>query len=561
MFVPLAIVSSHPTPTPPMHSHQHDCSFHCLTAGAVLIDSDDIAEEEERQSSSPVSAAAADFASVRHRAGYRQVVADVKSSFSYNYNNWDSGFYFHHLRANPTRFIYPQPSIVPFLRAARAAGVGLFLLTNSFAEYTELLMRAAVGPDWAGLFDHVVFRARKPQFFRLPRQPFRPTTFAEDTGARVLAGGIALSEQLQADVLYSHGNGPQMMRTLARHAAEGGGVVVDGEDSDNDEATYETAQQRRTRQWGPKTAARLSGRDVLYLGDNVKTDCHDAMEWMGWRTIAIVEETEAGATVSGRWGPYDVCDASLWGNESDTRVKSFWGSLDAQCTAWVPSVEALVASFAASDAAFAALAAVEARSNSAFSSARVASSAARSRLVALTSWETPAVSAVTLVALLMAWICVALDLVTAPGLLSHMVATPVFVAMARGVYLRAQVWWLARGQPTRAAAVRASLRRPFVVLPRPFRVEGWPGAERAVEWLQRAAAWEQPLWSLVTLVVLAVATATLPHLTVENLCLVGLCLAFTMPAVWRLYGESISQAAASFASAIPRHDIVHVKRD
>lgn len=47
----------------------------------------------------------------------------------------------------------------------------LFLITNSFAEYTHLLMTYSFGEEFHDLFDAVVVQAMKPSFFK-NNEPF-----------------------------------------------------------------------------------------------------------------------------------------------------------------------------------------------------------------------------------------------------------------------------------------------------------------------------------------------------------------------------------------------------
>jgi hypothetical protein len=46
------------------------------------------------------------------------------------------------------------------------SGYPVFLLTNSHALYTDLVMRATLGPTWRDAFDLILCNSRKPLFHR-----------------------------------------------------------------------------------------------------------------------------------------------------------------------------------------------------------------------------------------------------------------------------------------------------------------------------------------------------------------------------------------------------------
>ena len=74
------------------------------------------------------------------------------------------------IQANPGRFLDRSPRLAEFLRTLRAGSKKLFLLTNSEAFYTEILLSYLLesngGPSWRTYFDLIVVDARKPRFFQ-----------------------------------------------------------------------------------------------------------------------------------------------------------------------------------------------------------------------------------------------------------------------------------------------------------------------------------------------------------------------------------------------------------
>lgn len=56
-------------------------------------------------------------------------------------------------------------TVKAWLRSLRSAGVYLFVLTNSFADYATHILEFILGDDWASYFDLVIFGGAKPAFF------------------------------------------------------------------------------------------------------------------------------------------------------------------------------------------------------------------------------------------------------------------------------------------------------------------------------------------------------------------------------------------------------------
>jgi len=52
------------------------------------------------------------------------------------------------------------------LKKLRDQGKFVFLGTNSYWEYADLIMEATLGKDWANNFDMVVSECNKPDFFK-----------------------------------------------------------------------------------------------------------------------------------------------------------------------------------------------------------------------------------------------------------------------------------------------------------------------------------------------------------------------------------------------------------
>mmetsp|Transcript_1328 Transcript_1328/g.1716 ORF Transcript_1328/g.1716 Transcript_1328/m.1716 type:complete len:213 (+) Transcript_1328:374-1012(+) len=75
------------------------------------------------------------------------------------------GAFFPPVFENPTKFIMPQPELIPILQKLREQGKTLFIATNSHFGYMELIMSTTLGPKWREYFDFVFCFCRKPAFF------------------------------------------------------------------------------------------------------------------------------------------------------------------------------------------------------------------------------------------------------------------------------------------------------------------------------------------------------------------------------------------------------------
>lgn len=109
---------------------------------------------------------------------------------------------------DPDRFLLPDPGLPSTLHRLKTHGYRLFLLTNSDASYTSLIMNRLLSrkisprPLWTDFFDLIVVRAGKPGFFRnrTRLQPVRlpGETRGRERGRAVTGGGVRDLERLLA---------------------------------------------------------------------------------------------------------------------------------------------------------------------------------------------------------------------------------------------------------------------------------------------------------------------------------------------------------------------------
>jgi 5'-nucleotidase len=145
-------------------------------------------------------------------------------------------------------FILRDAELGPTLHKLRSGGKKLLLLTNSFWDYTDAVMRHLLDgqlseyPSWRNYFDFVVVGAQKPAFFAEQR-PF----------VELDAGGAAkgTAESLERGVVYEGGN----LFDFERLSGHGGG-------------------------------------NVLYVGDHIYGDIIRNRKASLWRTCFVVQELE-----------------------------------------------------------------------------------------------------------------------------------------------------------------------------------------------------------------------------------------------------------------------------
>ncbi|XP_073238893.1 5'-nucleotidase domain-containing protein 1-like [Porites lutea] len=165
-----------------------------------------------------------------------------------------NGYFFPVITKNTSKFIKPcSKKIIDWIKSLRDGKQKVFLLTNSYIDYTNLLMNFAVGEHWPEMFDVVVCMAGKPGFFKYEEQL---TQFYEIDGERE---GDPV-KQLQQNRIYSRGNHRDFTAFL----------------------------QKQTNKENLK---------VLYFGDSMRSDLFPSVVHGGWDVVTILEEMESEGLV------------------------------------------------------------------------------------------------------------------------------------------------------------------------------------------------------------------------------------------------------------------------
>lgn len=153
------------------------------------------------------------------------------------------------VKADLDGYIERDPLLAKTLHKLRSSGKKLFLLTNSYWDYTNALMTFLLDDElpeyasWQSYFELVVVGSRKPAFFT-DRQPFHVV----GPGGRIREKPV---EQLERGTVYQGGNLPGLEASLGAF-----------------------------------------GEEILYVGDHIYGDILRSKKASLWRAALIVEELE-----------------------------------------------------------------------------------------------------------------------------------------------------------------------------------------------------------------------------------------------------------------------------
>ena len=153
------------------------------------------------------------------------------------------------IMADTPRYIPRGPELALTLHKFRSAGKKLFVITNSYAQYTSHVMSHLLDgvlpeyPNWKSYFEIVITGSRKPGFFT-QREPF----------LQVDESGVVVSETVTS---------------LERGRIYQGGNLLDFEELGG-----------------------MGGETVCYIGDHIYGDIVRSKKSSAWRTVMIVQEME-----------------------------------------------------------------------------------------------------------------------------------------------------------------------------------------------------------------------------------------------------------------------------
>jgi len=162
------------------------------------------------------------------------------------------------IKSDPEAFIRDDTELALALHKLRKAGKRLFLLTNSYARFSDAVLGHLLNgridgyPHWTDYFDWMVMGSKKPQFFT-------ETKFFQevDRDDRELGDAVAVPEMGKT---YVHGS-----------------------------------------QAGLQRAMNVEPDEVLYVGDHIYGDVVKSKKSSGWRTVLVVAELEHEISMRTSW--------------------------------------------------------------------------------------------------------------------------------------------------------------------------------------------------------------------------------------------------------------------
>ena len=160
---------------------------------------------------------------------------------------------------NPFPYIKRDEKLIGMLKAFRKAGKKVFLLTNSFWEYTDVVMNHLWGnePDsqdleWTSLFDVIISGASKPHFLTDPHLSLFRVNPKDGTLENTDGVGDDPQAFLAQGKIFQGGNYQDLHKMLEISTGEG----------------------------------------LLYVGDHMFSDVLRTKRSLGWRTCLIIPELD-----------------------------------------------------------------------------------------------------------------------------------------------------------------------------------------------------------------------------------------------------------------------------
>lgn len=183
---------------------------------------------------------------LKKRVAFRKLFDDIRTSIDACHRD---GSLKTIIKADLPKYIVADPELASTLHKLRSAGKRLFVLTNSYWDYTSAVMsfllddRLAEYPRWRNYFDMVIVGAQKPGFFT-GDAPF-----------------------LRVDPKSGVVDNDPVSRFEQRGVYQGGNIT-------------------RFEKLAP------GGESVLYVGDHIYGDIIRSKKDTLWRTALIIEELE-----------------------------------------------------------------------------------------------------------------------------------------------------------------------------------------------------------------------------------------------------------------------------
>ena len=208
------------------------------------------------------------------RKSFIQIFDEIRASVDLCHRD---GSLKHAVAEDPGKFISKDDGLVPLLKAMRASGKQVFLLTNSLWDYTNVVMNYLVDDnvgdaktlEWLGLFDVVITGSAKPGFFANDSA----TIFEVDTATGLLHN-TDNGAPLTPIGSVSDATHKRALASGLRATGKGPAKVYQGGSYTHLHAML-----------GIEVGSRL-----LYVGDHIYGDILRAKKEIDWRTMLVVPE-------------------------------------------------------------------------------------------------------------------------------------------------------------------------------------------------------------------------------------------------------------------------------
>ena len=204
-----------------------------------------------------------------------------------------------------SKYIADDPELPVMLHKLRSAGKRLFVLTNSYWQYTDALMSHLLDnklkeySHWRAYFDIILVGGRKPGFFT-EREPFLELDVdSEEALPQRTSTSNPANNHVPAAARSTAGLSPDRIHAHTGFGGDSDTARIAGEAS----STY--FEKGKCYQGGNMEAfermSQCAGEEVLYVGDHIFGDILRSKKDSRWRTALIVEELEAEMSMHISW--------------------------------------------------------------------------------------------------------------------------------------------------------------------------------------------------------------------------------------------------------------------
>lgn len=174
----------------------------------------------------------------------------------------NTGYLFPEIYKNPKKYLYDY-SAKELVKHLKSKDISVFLATNSFYEFADFVLKNTFGYDYLDYVDLCVFYSKKPSFFQ--KDIDRKGYFV--------------------DVNSHHHKGDELHHT----------EITSGEKIENlkDKKILLEGNYKIVEEYFRKLRNKEDLK-LIFVGDNINSDCLHPPKLDNWKTIAVNEHIECG---------------------------------------------------------------------------------------------------------------------------------------------------------------------------------------------------------------------------------------------------------------------------